>query len=417
MKSCNPSTGELLGTVTESTPDDVRVAVESSRSAYALWKNISLEKRIGFMRAVIAEIEARKEECAVLQSREMGMPIRESRADIDDAIEYTTWYCDAAAHALAPTTIQEGIYTHTIVREPVGVIASILPWNYPVGNIVWSTFQALLAGNTVIVKHSEECPLSGKLMEEICTKHLPKNVFIEIYGDGVVGEQLATSAVDMIAFTGSSKVGKKLYEIAGKKFVRAGMELGGSSPAIVLPDADIEEAASLIAWNRLINQGQRCVAAKRLIVPAHLLEEITLALIPRFARNIGDALDPSKNFGPLVAPRQVETLTSQVADAVAKGARVRCGGKPLTSLGGSFFEPTILTNITRDMRVWTEETFGPVLPIIGYHTDEEMIELANDTDYGLGAFVYGTSRDLYSRIAPRLQSGMPRLLGISTTSS
>jgi acyl-CoA reductase-like NAD-dependent aldehyde dehydrogenase len=230
-------------------------------------------------------------------------------------------------------------------------------------NVIWATGQSLIAGNTVVLKHSEECPLSGKFIEETLNKHLPEGVFNEVYGDGAVGAQLVQQEIQMITFTGSTKTGKHLYEVAGKRFIKAVMELGGSAPAIVFEDADLESTIGNVCFNRLLNQGQCCDGLKRLIVHESQYEEVVKKLAMQFkAKKIGKADEKSTEIGPLVAKRQLDLLVSQVEDAIEKGAHIEVGGHSLEKeLGGAFFEPTILTGVTRDMRVWTEEVFGPVL--------------------------------------------------------
>ena len=252
------------------------------------------------------------------------------------------------------------------------------------------------------------CALSGKLIEKVMTKHLPKGVFNEVYGAGDIGDKLTNEKIDMITFTGSTNTGKYLYEKAGRKFIKAVMELGGSAPAIIFEDADLDIAIPSVCSNRLANQGQCCDGLKLLIVHESKFEEVTIKLTQLFNnKKVGNAENKSTEIGPLVAKRQLDLLESQVQDAIKKGAKVLAGGKSLeTELGGAYFQPTILTNITKDMRVWTEEVFGPVLPIVTFKTDTEAIQLANDTKYGLGSYIYTSNKECANKVSKALKTGM-----------
>jgi succinate-semialdehyde dehydrogenase/glutarate-semialdehyde dehydrogenase len=258
------------------------------------------------------------------------------------------------------------------------------------------------------MKHSEECPLTGKLFETIlASTDLPEGVFNEVYGDGAdTGEYLMNSAIDLVWFTGSTGVGKHLYLAAAKKFIPALLELGGSAPGIVCADADPESAVKSIYFNRFLNSGQTCDGLKRLIVHKSLVEEVTdrlKALVQ--TKKIGPAEDPATDIGPLAAERQLTSLEEQVADALAKGAKVIMGAQRPKHVRGAYYEPTILTDITQDMKVWKEEVFGPVLPIVSFDSLDQAIALANDTIYGLGAYVYSRDNDQALHIARAIKTG------------
>ena len=245
------------------------------------------------------------------------------------------------------------------------------------------------------------------------SRHLPRGVLNEVYGDGEVGKVLVEQDINMVAFTGSTKTGKYLYDVAGKKFIKAVMELGGSAPGIIFADANLEEAVGNVCFNRVYNQGQCCDGLKRLLVHESIYDSAVAKIAANFsAKKVGNALQEDTEVGPLVAKRQLETLISQVQDAQAKGARVIVGGNSLEEkLGGAFFEPTVLTDVTEDMKVWAEEVFGPVLPIVKFATEEEAIGLANQTSYGLGAYVYTQDREKAERVAAALESGMVSMNG------
>lgn len=409
LQSINPSTYHVLGSVDISTSEEIENTVKRAHDAQKEWATLGIINRVTLLSNAFDDLQTKKEEFALLESREMGMPITNAHSDFDDNFNYINWYFDHAEEYLKPEiTFENGDEIHQVFREPIGVCAVILPWNFPFANIVWGTVQSLIAGNTVVLKHSEECPLSGKFIGDILTKHVPLGVFTEVYGAGEVGKILVDQDINMIAFTGSTKTGKLLYELAGKKFIKAVMELGGSAPGIVCEDADLEVAIPSVCANRLSNQGQCCDGLKRLIVHESIYNEVVEKISSIFEhKKIGSADNETTELGPLVSKKQLDSLIIQVKDAKAKGAKVVTGGNSLEQkYGGAFFEPTVLTNITKDMQVWNEEVFGPVLPIVKFKTEQEAIELANQTAYGLGSYVYTQNEEAASRISHALASGM-----------
>lgn len=414
LKSVNPSNYQLLGEIEISSATDIEEKVKLAKKAQIGWRDLGLAKRVELLRKAIEALKNKKEEFTLLESREMGMPINETLVDFDGTLDYANWYFENAEKYLSPeTTFESDKEIHQVFYEPIGVSAVIIPWNFPFANFVWGALQSLIAGNTVVLKHSEECPLSGKFIEDIFSKHLPKGVLSEVYGDGEVGKLLVQQDIDMIAFTGSTKTGKFLYETAGKKFIKAVMELGGSAPGIIFEDADIDSAVGNVCFNRLLNQGQCCDGLKRLIVHESVFDEVAKKVASTFStKKIGNAEDKKTEIGPLVAKRQLDLLISQVEDAKAKGAEVITGGNSLEAkLGGAFFEPTVIINISKDMRVWMEEVFGPVLPIVKFKTEQEAVELANQTSYGLGSYMFTSDQEKADRVAKAIQAGMVSVNG------
>jgi acyl-CoA reductase-like NAD-dependent aldehyde dehydrogenase len=414
LQSINPSNYQILGEVEISHTADIKEKVQLARKTQPAWRDLGLTKRVELLRKVMETFKEKKEEMALLESREMGMPINEALLDFDGTLDYANWYFENAKKYLDPeTTFEDDKEIHQVFYEPVGVSAVIIPWNFPFASVIWGVLQSLIAGNAVVLKHSEECPLCGKFIEDIFSKHLPKGVFDEVYGDGEVGKILVQQDINMIAFTGSTKTGKFLYETAGNKFIKAVMELGGSAPGIIFEDADIDLAVENVCFNRLLNQGQCCDGLKRLIVHESVFEEVVEKISSIFsAKKIGNAEDNKTEIGPLVAKRQLDLLVSQVEEAKVKCATVITGGNLLEEkLGGAFFEPTVLTNISHDMRVWTEEVFGPVLPIVKFKTEPEAIEFANQTSYGLGAYVFTGDQERADRVAKAIQTGMVSVNG------
>jgi succinate-semialdehyde dehydrogenase/glutarate-semialdehyde dehydrogenase len=405
--SINPSNGKSLGEIEVSTQKEISTKITEAHKAKENWVKLGISGRSKILKKVITNFLKRKEEIAKLASSEMGMPITLSRADVDDSMHYFDWYLNNAERYLSPEIIfEDEKIKHTIFREPIGISANITPWNFPVSNFVWSVGQSLVSGNVVIYKTSEEIPFSGKLIEEIINSSgLPEGVFSEVYGGGDVGKILVNGDIDLICFTGSTNTGKYLYKVAAEKFIRVFLELGGSAPGIIFEDANVDRVIDSFFGNRFLYCGQVCDGLKRLIVHENRLVEIIQKLTERINKTkIGDALDEKTEIGPLVSLKQLNTLEDQVTDAINKGAKVEIGGEKIN--GGFFYKPTILSNINRKMRVWTEEVFGPVLPVVIFKTDEEAIELANDTKYGLGGYVFTENKDKAKKIAMELKTGM-----------
>jgi len=287
------------------------------------------------------------------------------------------------------------------------VAAVITPWNFPFGMAIWGIIPNLIAGNTVVFKISEECPLVGELIEKVMNNHdLPKGVFSEVYGAGDVGKILSESDIDLIWFTGSTKVGQMLYKTAAEKFIKVVLEMGGSNPCIVFEDADLQNSLNTIYNGRFQNCGQVCNNIKRLIVHESISDEVVLRLKEIVeTKQIGNPLDKTNDIGSLASERQLKLLKEQLQDALSKGAKIVIGGKNPENLKGAYFEPTILTNITEDMRVYNEEVFGPILPVVIFKTEKEAVELANDTIYGLGSRVISRDIERANRVALQIEAG------------
>jgi acyl-CoA reductase-like NAD-dependent aldehyde dehydrogenase len=303
---------------------------------------------------------------------------------------------------------EDRLQRHHLVREPLGVIGCITPWSFPFLNIAWQAGQALLAGNAIVIKQSEEIIVFSELLSKLIKQStLPEGVLSLVLGDGATGEALVQEPLDAILFTGSSQTGQRITELAAKRSTRVLTEMGGSAPGLVFEDADVPAIIETLYMARFENTGQFCDGLKRLIVHESRLDEVLVALKKVNAgKKMGDALDEDTDFGPLVARRQLKILEEQVADALSKGATIEFGGKVPEGLQGAYYEPTVLDNITPDMRVWREEVFGPVLPVVSFKTEEDAVALANDTIYGLGAYVFTTDKQRYFRVAKQLKSGL-----------
>lgn len=407
--STNPAKNyEVVGEVNVSTADEIQEKVKLANQAKLEWKELGIKKRIELLQLIYKEFIKRKNEFVPLITKETGKPITQSKNGVDSFLDEFKWFLDNGKKALEDEiTYQDGESIHKVVYEPYGTAAVITPWNFPFGMFIWGAIPNLIAGNTVVFKISEECPLIGKLIDEIMTSaNLPRGVFSEVYGAGDVGQKLAESDISLIWFTGSTKVGQQLYKVAAEKFIKVILEMGGSSPGIVFEDSDISGTISRMYTKRFNNCGQVCNALKRLIVHESIFDQVVENLKTEIETKIvGDPEDEKTDLGSLVAKRQLDLLQDQVKDAVDKGAKVIMGGKAPENLKGAFYEPTILTNITKDMRVWTEEVFGPVLPIVPFKTEQEAVELANDTIYGLGAGIYTADSERAKRVASKIDAG------------
>lgn len=407
--STNPSKNyEILGEVEISTDEEITEKVANANKTKTEWRELGIKKRIELLKPICAEFKQRSNEIAELISKEMGKPISECFYEANGYVEEFEWFMENAESALKDEiTYEDSNSIHRIVYEPFGTTVVITPWNFPFGIAIWGVIPNLIVGNTVVFKISEECPLIGNLIEDVINNHdLPKGVFSEVYGAGDVGEKLSKSDIDFIWFTGSTKVGQLLYKTAAEKFIKVILEMGGSNPCIVFNDVDIPSAVQTIYDGRFQNCGQFCDAIKRLIVHESIFDEVVSEMKKLVeSKKVGDPLDEKTDIGSLVTQRQLVLLQEQVKDALEKGAKVITEGQSPENLKGAFFEPTILTNVTKDMRVWNEEVFGPVLPIVQFKIEDEAVELANDTIYGLGSRVISKNIERAKRVASKIDAG------------
>lgn len=408
--STNPSQNyNVLGEVPSSTAAEIKEVVARAHVAQEKWSSLSLELRIDHIRALAAHLSKYEQEFIRRTSMEMGMPLGLSKEIVTSGLSDMYWHCDHAVKALGDKILFEDDSEQTIqIAEPYGVIGCIVAWNFPFGNFTTSVSQALLAGNAVVMKYSEEVPLFSRYLEEILrASDLPKDLVGFVYGAGDVGAALAASDIDFLSFTGSSATGVTLYQTAASRLMPVSLELGGSSPGIIFEDCIVDDALiETLFWKRFLNTAQFCDGMKRLIVHRRLMDKVVTGLADYAQKRvIGDACDEATELGPLVAERQVLKLEEQIQDALDKGATLHCGGKRPTGLSGAYFEPTVLTGITKDMKVWHEEVFGPALPIISFDTYEQAIELANDTVYGLSGSVFTNDKELAHKAMRDIKAG------------
>jgi len=409
ITSVNPGNNyEVIGEVEATEKKEVAQKVSLANEAKNEWGRLPISERVKIVNKLHEAFRSREEEIGNCISKEVGTPINESKEEVRWDRGYAEWFLNNAHQALSDEILfEDATQIHKIVYEPVGSVAVITPWNLPYDMFIWGVIPNLLAGNTVIYKAAEECVLTGKLFEDIAdSAGLPSGVLSFVHGDAEEGNVLVHEPVDMIWFTGSSTVGKELFALAGKKFIRSVMEMGGSNPAIIFDDADIDTLLSTVLFKRFSFCGQTCDAVKRVIIHESRYEEF----VKRFSKKIleltvGRPEDESTQLGPLVSKKQLDLLLSQVDDARAKGATIIIGGVAPENLKGAYLLPTLIGNVTTSMRVWHEEVFGPVLSIVSYKTEEEAVTLANDTEYGLGALLFTKDLSRIERLSKTLQAG------------
>lgn len=411
LKSINPHDQSVVGELEIATKDQIQQAVTKAKIAFKTWRFVPISDRVKYLKKYRQKVAKHKEELAKLVSLEMGKPIHQSQDDIVFELDFVDYYINEGPKALeGKKVLDKGKEQFRTTYEPYGVCAVIAPWNFPVSMFNSGVLPALLAGNTVVFKPSEYSTLSQKMCADLLLESgFPDGVFNLIIGSKDVGRMLIDSPIDIVWFTGSTNAGLEIYKKCGEKFIKAICEMGGSSAGIVFANADLDVTMENLYWARFLNCGQVCSAVKRLFVEKPIFDQVLQKFVDRLKQvKIGNPLE-KVDFGPLVFPEQVTRLEEIVADAVAKGARIVIGGKRSTGkeyAKGNYFEPTILTNINPNMRVMSEEVFGPVLPILPFETEDQVVEMANNTEYGLTSEVYTTDLKKGEKIAKRLDSGV-----------
>lgn len=410
----NATTEEVMGTVPGCTPVDADRAVEAAREAFESWSQTSREERAGYLAAIAAGLGERAEEIAATISQELGMPLKLSQMI---QVGLPTAQFGAMPKLMEEIAWEEEIGNSRVLREPVGVVGAITPWNYPLNQIAAKVAPALAAGCTVVLKPSEVTPLNAfQLAEIVESVGLPPGVFNLVTGTGpVVGEAIAAHpGVDMVSFTGSTRAGRRVSELASATVKPVAMELGGKSPNVILDDADLAKAVPDGVGKCYLNSGQTCSALTRMLVPRQRLaeaEELAKATAESFTP--GDPFDPGTRLGPLVSEIQRERVRGYIRKGEEEGARLITGGaEPPEGLDrGYFVRPTVFSEVTPEMTIGQEEIFGPVLVIQPYEGEEDAIRIANSTAYGLAGGVWSADADRAIRVARRIRTGQIEING------
>jgi len=389
IETINPATGKILATYENVNADEVSRKVKAAREASVKWKKLDVAERAEYMRRLGRVMRKNREEYARLVTEEMGKPIRQSLAEIEKCAWVCDYYAEHAEAFLRDEIIPTEIRKSFVSFEPLGVVACIMPWNFPFWQVMRFAVPALTAGNVGLLKHSSICLGSAiKIEQAFMDAGFPENIFQAVVGDSRAGEALVQSNIDAVSVTGSVNTGRRVAELASKDLKKFVLELGGSDPFIVLEDADLNQTAYMATQSRLLNTGQSCIAAKRFIVVKEVADKFTMLFVENTQSEVvGDPLDSKTTVGPLVRDSQRQALAKQVDDAKYKGGRVLIGGRAINR-EGFFYEPTIISNVNHHMEVVREEVFGPAAPIIVVSNEEEAIMEANNSEFGLGASIW-----------------------------
>jgi succinate-semialdehyde dehydrogenase / glutarate-semialdehyde dehydrogenase len=411
----NPATGETIGTVPKLGRAETRAAIDAAGRAFPAWRRKPAKERAAVMRRWFDLMMANQDDLARLMTTEQGKPLTESRGEVAYAASFLEWFGEEAKRVYGDTIpAPQSDKRIVVVKEPIGVVACITPWNFPLAMITRKAGPAIAAGCTVVLKPASQTPFSALALAELAERAgVPKGVFNVITGAAteIGGELTSNPTVRKVSFTGSTEIGKLLMAQAATTVKKLSLELGGNAPFIVFDDADLDAAVEGAIASKYRNTGQTCVCANRLLVQDAVYDAFAgklLAAVKKLTPAPG--MDGNATQGPLIDDRAVEKVESHIADATSKGAKVLVGGKR-HALGGRFFEPTILTDVTPQMAVAREETFGPVAPLFRFRDEAEAIALANDTEFGLAAYFYGRDVGRIWRVAEALEYG---IVGINT---
>jgi acyl-CoA reductase-like NAD-dependent aldehyde dehydrogenase len=413
IASTNPATGETLREFDCASEADVHAAVLRAGSAQLSWAALGVRKRIAILHEFQLLLHQKKSEVAQLVTREAGKPYVEALlTEVLVVLDAARFLIDNAYRLLQDESVPHGnlamkTKSGRLLREPYGVIGVISPWNYPFSIPATESLAALVAGNAVVVKPSEFTSLTAlELAALLHQAGMPREIFQVLVGDAATGAALINAAIDKLIFTGSVSTGKQIAQAAAARLLPVVLELGGKDPMLVLDDADIEIASRGAVWGAFVNAGQACLSVERCYVHRSLYEPFLEACVRHTKQlRVGDGMDPEIEVGPLIHQRQLRNVESQVEDARANGARVLVGGNRLPEIGANYYAPTVLADVTHEMRIMREETFGPVLPVMPFDGDDEAVRLANDSDYGLSASVWTRERSRGDALARRIQAG------------
>jgi succinate-semialdehyde dehydrogenase / glutarate-semialdehyde dehydrogenase len=426
FESTNPANGEVIGVAADAGVEDVHAAVDAAAEAFGGWSTRTAYERSAFLYQAHQLMLERREALAKLMTEEQGKPIRMARNEVGYAADFLLWFAEEAKRVYGETIPSaRADQRFLVLRQPVGVVGAITPWNYPVSMLTRKISPALAAGCTIVLKPAEQTPLLAietfKIFEEIGLPEGVVNLVTTSQPETVGPELVLHPKVRKITFTGSTEVGKLIAQQAATQVKRVSMELGGHAPFIVFDDADPVHAAKGAAAVKFLNTGQACICPNRVLVQRGIAEEFVATMEQRFnGLKAGSGFTDGVTVGPLIDEAAMAKMERQVSDAIEKGARVVTGGARLTDDGldaGAFYAPTLLAEVTPEMLIYREETFGPIAPVIVFDTDDEAIAMANDTEYGLASYVYTKSLTRAFRAMEQLKFGMVGVNDINPTSA
>jgi len=411
----NPATGQKLGTVPKMGANETRRAIDAANAAMPAWRKMLAKERAAILRRWFDLMMANQDDLARLMTAEQGKPLAESKGEIAYAASFIEWFAEEAKRVYGDTIpTHRGDARIVVTKEPVGVCAAITPWNFPAAMITRKAGPALAAGCTMVIKPATMTPYSAFAMAELAERAgVPKGVLSVVTGSasGIGGEMTSNPIVRKLTFTGSTEIGKMLMEQCAGTVKKMSMELGGNAPFIVFDDADLDAAVEGAMQSKFRNTGQTCVCANRVLAQSGIYDAFVEKLGKAVAAlRVGDGLQGETDQGPLIEEASLAKVQEHIQDAVSKGAKVVQGGNK-HALGGLFHEPTLLANVTRDMKVAKEETFGPLAPVFKFDTEEECIAMANDTEFGLACYYYTKDLGRTWRMSEALEYG---IVGINT---
>jgi len=422
----NPATGEHVGQVPDCTDADIEAALVAADTAFKAWKKTTAYERSALLYRAWELMLARKNELAEIMTREQGKPLKAALNEVQYGADFLLWFAEEAKRVYGQT-IPSGRLNQRFIcsKAPVGVVGAITPWNYPISMITRKLAPALAAGCTVILKPAEATPLCAKAMAEIFHEAgFPAGTVnvITVQNPARVGNVFCEDKrVRKLTFTGSTLVGRELNANAARHLKRVSLELGGHAPALVFPDANPVYAAKGLSLVKFLNGGQACISPNRIFVQRDQVDAFVTELASRAKRLVvGDGMEPETGLGPLINQQALEKVSAQVEDALAQGATLAAGGHRLTDNGldrGYFYAPTVLYGVTPAMKIYHEETFGPVAPVIAYDTVDELLTMANDTEYGLAAYVYSQDITTAFKAVEGLDFGIIGVNDINPTSA
>jgi succinate-semialdehyde dehydrogenase/glutarate-semialdehyde dehydrogenase len=414
----NPADNSVLTSVPDMTGDETRDAIAAAERALPGWRSLSAKERSQVLRKWFDLLVAAADDIAVIMTSEQGKPLAEARGEVMYAASFVEWFAEEAKRVYgdtipAPTSDKRII----VVKQPIGVCAAITPWNFPAAMITRKVAPALAAGCTVVVKPAEHTPLTALALAELADRAgIPRGVFNVVTGSAasarLIGAELtANPTVRKLSFTGSTDVGRLLMKQSAATLKKLSLELGGNAPFIVFDDADLDLAVEGALASKFRNTGQTCVCANRLLVQSAVYEAFAEKLTARVKQlRVGDGTEAGVTQGPLIDSQALSKVQEHVADAVAKGGRILTGGKQHERMG-TYFQPTVIADVTEEMLCAREETFGPVAPIFRFDTDDEVIALANRTEFGLASYFFSQNLNRVMKVAEALEYGM---VGINT---
>jgi succinate-semialdehyde dehydrogenase/glutarate-semialdehyde dehydrogenase len=408
LQSINPATEEIIREFEELDDKQIEQKLAAAQAAFEEWRHVAVGERAKLMRRAGELLRERKSELGETITGEMGKTLRDSEAEIEKCAAACDYYADNAADFLAMEPIETDAGKSYARFDPIGIVLAVMPWNFPFWQVFRFAAPALMAGNVGLLKHASNVQLSGQAIEKVfADAGFPAGAFANLeIGSAKVDRLIRDRRVRAVTLTGSEYAGSQVARTAGEVIKKTVLELGGSDPFIVLADADIDAAAKTAVATRLqFNAGQSCISAKRFIVEEPVAEAFTTKLKAAVeSLVIGDPTDPKTDVGPLVNARAVEEIDKQVQDSIAKGAKLVCGGRRLEGKG-SFYSPAVLTGIKKDMPVFAEEVFGPVLPVIVAKDTDQAIRMANDSPYGLASTIFSGDEAKARKLAAQIEAG------------